>query len=114
MARAAIKAGCNYLDLADGRAFVTGISRLDAEARAAGVSIISGASSLPALTSAVVDKYRGEFKRLDSIRIGITSGALIPGIATLALDSRLLRQAVSHAGEWRVDRCTRLARYTAT
>ena len=83
VARAAIKAGCHYLDLADGRAFVTGITRLDAEARAAGVSIISGASTLPALTTAVVDKYRGEFKRLDSIRIGITSGALIPGVATL-------------------------------
>jgi len=83
VARAAIKAGCQYLDLADGRAFVSGITRLDAEARAAGVSIISGASSLPALTSAVVDKYRGEFKRLDSIRIGITSGAVIPGVATL-------------------------------
>jgi len=83
VARSAIKAGCHYLDLADGRAFVNGITRLDAEARTAGVSIISGASSLPALTSAVVDKYRGEFKRLDSIRIGITSGALIPGVATL-------------------------------
>jgi Saccharopine dehydrogenase NADP binding domain len=83
VARAAIKAGCQYLDIADGRAFVCGITRLDAEARAAGVSIISGASSLPALTSAVVDKYRGEFKRLDAVRIGITSGAVIPGIATL-------------------------------
>ena len=83
VARSTIKAGCHYLDLADGRAFVNGITRLDAEARTAGVSIISGASSLPALTSAVVDKYRGEFKRLDSIRIGITSGALIPGVATL-------------------------------
>jgi saccharopine dehydrogenase-like NADP-dependent oxidoreductase len=83
VARASIKAGCQYLDIADGRAFVCGITRLDAEARAAGVSIISGASSLPALTSAVVDKYRGEFKRLDAIRIGITSGAAIPGIATL-------------------------------
>lgn len=83
VARAAIKAGCNYLDLADGRAFVSGITRLDAEARTAGVSIVSGVSSLPALTSAVVDKYRGEFKRLDSIRIGITSGAVIPGVATM-------------------------------
>ena len=83
VARAAIKAGCHYFDLADGRAFVSGITRLDAEARAAGVSIVSGVSSLPALTSAVVDKYRGEFKRLDAIRIGITSGAVIPGIATL-------------------------------
>ena len=83
MARAAIKAGCNYFDLADGRAFVGGITKLDAEARAAGVSVISGVSSLPALTSAVVDKYRGEFKRLDAIRIGITSGAVIPGLATI-------------------------------
>ena len=83
VARAAIKAGCHYLDLADGRAFVSGITRLDAEARAAGVSIVSGVSSLPALTSAVVDKYRGEFKRLDVIRIGITSGAVIPGVATM-------------------------------
>lgn len=83
VARAAIKAGCHYLDLADGRAFVSDITSLDAEAREAGVSIVSGASSLPALTSAVVDKYRGEFKRLDAIRIGITSGAVIPGIATI-------------------------------
>lgn len=83
VARAAIKAGCNYLDLADGRAFVAGIVKLDAEARAAGVSVVSGVSSLPALTSAVVDKYRGEFKRLDAIRIGITSGAVIPGVATI-------------------------------
>ncbi len=83
VARAAINTGCHYLDLADGRAFVSGITRLDAEARAAGVSVISGASSLPALTSAVVDRYRGEFLRLDVIRIGITSGAVIPGVATI-------------------------------
>jgi saccharopine dehydrogenase-like NADP-dependent oxidoreductase len=83
VARAAIKAGCHYLDLADGRTFVSGITKLDAEARAAGVAVISGASSLPALSSAVVDKYRGEFKRLDAIRIGLTSGGVIPGIATL-------------------------------
>jgi len=83
VARAAIKAGCNYIDLADGRAFVAGITKLDAEARAAGVSVISGASTVPALTSAVVDKYREQFSRLDSIRIGLTSGGAIPGVATL-------------------------------
>lgn len=83
VARAAIKAGCNYIDLADGRAFVTGITKLDAEARAAGVSVISGASTVPALTSAVVDKYREQFSRLDAIRIGLTSGGAIPGVATL-------------------------------
>jgi saccharopine dehydrogenase-like NADP-dependent oxidoreductase len=83
VARAAIKAGCHYFDLADGRAFVAGITALDAEARAAGVSIVSGVSSLPALSSAVVDRYRDQFARLDAIRIGITSGAVLPGVATL-------------------------------
>ena len=83
VARAAINAGCTYIDLADGRSFVNNIAKLDAEARAAGVAVVSGASSLPALTSAVVDKYRGEFSRLDAIRIGITSGGVIPGVATL-------------------------------
>src|SRR4030095_1774528 len=82
VARACIKAGCNYLDLADGRAFVTGIVKLDAEARTAGVSVISGASTVPALTSAVVDRYLGQFARLDAIRIGLTSGGVIPGAAT--------------------------------
>src|SRR5262245_56355194 len=40
VAQAAIAAGCHYLDLADGRAFVSGITRLDAAARAAGVSVV--------------------------------------------------------------------------
>jgi saccharopine dehydrogenase-like NADP-dependent oxidoreductase len=31
--RAALSAGCHFLDIADGRAFVTGIAALDAEAR---------------------------------------------------------------------------------
>jgi hypothetical protein len=83
VARAAIAAGCHYLDLADGRDFVAHITRLDAAARAAQVSVISGVSSLPALSAAVVDSYLEEFSRLDSIRIGISSGALVPGIATI-------------------------------
>ena len=83
VAQAAIEARCHYLDLADGRAFVTGISRLDAAARAAQVAVISGASSLPALSSAVVDRYQPQFTRLDAIRTGISSGALVPGIATV-------------------------------
>jgi saccharopine dehydrogenase-like NADP-dependent oxidoreductase len=83
IARAAISAGANYLDLADGREFVSRITTLDAAARAAGVFVVSGVSSLPALTAAVVDEYREAFKRLDSIRIGLSSGAIVPGIATI-------------------------------
>ena len=51
--RACIAAGIHYLDLADARDFVGRIGALDAAARAAGVAIISGASSLPALSGAV-------------------------------------------------------------
>jgi uncharacterized membrane protein len=40
--------------LADGRQFVAGISSLDALAAAAGLTVISGASSVPALSSAVI------------------------------------------------------------
>lgn len=52
--RAAIAAGIHYLDLADNATFCAGISMLDAEARAAGVCVLSGLSSVPALSSAAV------------------------------------------------------------
>ena len=50
---ACIAAGIPYLDLADARGFVTGIGALDEAARAAGVTVIAGASTAPALTGAV-------------------------------------------------------------
>jgi saccharopine dehydrogenase-like NADP-dependent oxidoreductase len=83
VAQSCIQAGCNYLDLADGRVFVAGIGKLDAAARAANVCVLSGVSTVPALTSAVVDRHIGEYSRLDTIRIGLTSGALVPGLATV-------------------------------
>ena len=83
VARAAISAGAHYIDLADGRDFVGGILELDALARERAVLVTSGASSLPALSSAVVDRYLSRFSRLDSIRHGIGSGAHAPGLATM-------------------------------
>ncbi len=83
VACSAIEAGANYIDLADGRDFVAGITQLDARARERGVFVTSGASSLPALSSAVVDRYAGRFSRLDAIRMGIGSGARAPGLATM-------------------------------
>lgn len=83
VARAAIAAGTNYIDLADGRDFVSGIEQLDALAKRHNVFVTSGASSLPTLSSAVIDRYLPRFKRLDSIRHGIGSGARAPGVATM-------------------------------
>jgi saccharopine dehydrogenase-like NADP-dependent oxidoreductase len=83
VALAAIDAGCHYADLGDGRQFVCGIERLDAAARAKGLRIISGASSVPGLSSAVVERFRPQFTQMTSIRLGISSGARAPGLATV-------------------------------
>src|SRR5215212_5180692 len=50
LARAAIAAGCHYVDLADARDFVMRFGALNGEARAAGVLAVTGASSTPALS----------------------------------------------------------------
>jgi saccharopine dehydrogenase-like NADP-dependent oxidoreductase len=83
VAQACIAAGCHYLDLADGRDFVANIGKLDAAAREAGVLVVSGASSVPALSSVVVDHFLPQFSRLDTISHGIVSGGKTPGLATV-------------------------------
>jgi Saccharopine dehydrogenase NADP binding domain len=74
VARACIAAGAHYIDLADGREFVAGIRSLDLEARAARLAVISGASSVPALSSAVADHLAHGLTRVDRIDIGISPG----------------------------------------
>jgi len=84
VARACIDAGSHYIDLADGRAFVTGITALDAAARERNVLIVSGASTVPALSAAVVDRYRDRFDSIATIAIGITPGNRTPrGLSTV-------------------------------
>jgi len=83
--RACIAAGCHYIDLADARAFVTGIGVLDAEAKDAGVSVVSGASSVPGLSSAAVQRMAEDLVQLDEVHIGISPGnSFDPGVATAA------------------------------
>ncbi|MBD8874328.1 saccharopine dehydrogenase NADP-binding domain-containing protein [Rhodanobacter sp. DHB23] len=85
VAEACIDAGSDYVDLADGRDFVSGFSRLDERARRAGRLLVSGASSVPALSSAVVDALLPEFGALDAIEYAINPGNRTPrGDATVA------------------------------
>ena len=51
---ACIAAGISYLDLADSAGFVFGIDRFDAAAKAAGVFVLAGVSSVPALSTAAL------------------------------------------------------------
>ena len=74
IAKICIKHGIHYIDLADGRDFVTGITTLDAEAKRHGVAVISGASTVPALTSAVIERYLPQLSEIDSLQFGIAPG----------------------------------------
>lgn len=74
IAEACIALGIHYLDLADARDFVTGIVSLDAAAQRASVAVISGASTVPCLSSAVVEHFLPQFSALDSIIFGIAPG----------------------------------------
>lgn len=73
VAEAAIAARAHYLDLADARRFVADIGSLDAEAREAGVAVVSGASSVPCLTAAFIDHYQQHFARLTGADYGISA-----------------------------------------
>jgi NAD(P)-dependent dehydrogenase (short-subunit alcohol dehydrogenase family) len=73
VAKACIAQHSHYLDLADARHFVTNITQLNPEARAANVVVVSGASSVPCLSAAVIDHYRPAFAQLDSIDYGISA-----------------------------------------
>ena len=74
VAKAAIACGAHYCDIADAREFVTGIGVLDAAAKAAGVAVLAGASSVPALTAAYIDEAAREMRTIRKVEYGI-SGA---------------------------------------
>jgi hypothetical protein len=74
VARLCIDQQRHYVDLADGRAFVTGVTALDEDARRRNVCVISGASTVPGLSSAVVEHFRDEFSELNSVAMGISPG----------------------------------------
>ncbi len=74
VALACTAAGVHYVDLADGRDFVAGITAVDVAATATGVCVLSGASSVPALSGAAVDELTRGWQRVDAIDIGISPG----------------------------------------
>lgn len=85
VAQACIRQGCHYVDLADARDFVAGITALDTQAREKGVLICSGASSVPCLTAAIIDAYKGEFATLEAVEYAIsTAQRTNRGLATTA------------------------------
>ena len=71
---ACIDAGAHYIDLADDRRFVCDIKSLDDKAKGKNLLIVSGASSVPGLSSTVIDFYKDDFSSILSIDIAIAPG----------------------------------------
>ena len=86
VAQAVAQAGAHYIDLADGRRFVCDFAAaLNPAFRAAGRTAISGASTVPALSSAVVDHLTAGWTRIHRIDTCIAPAQGAPGgEATLA------------------------------
>lgn len=86
VAQAAAQAGAHYIDLADGRRFVCDFAAaLDATFQQAGRCAITGASTVPALSAAVVQHLCAGWQRMDVVDTCIAPAQTAPrGEATLA------------------------------
>lgn len=101
--RAAIAAGLHWVDLSDARDWVGGIGALDADARRAGVAVLAGASSTPALSHAVLDRLTAGARAIHMIEVAISPGNRAPrGEAVMrAILSRAGRPVrVFRGGRW--------------
>jgi len=93
VAQACIGLGIDYLDLADSAAFVTGISALDAEAKAANVAVLSGCSSFPALSFAALNALRPGFAAITVVEAGIAPSPRVK------IGLNVIRAVSSYAGK---------------
>ncbi|MBX3664073.1 MAG: DUF4166 domain-containing protein [Burkholderiales bacterium] len=99
VARACIAERVHYIDLADAREFVCGIEELNSLAISAGVAVISGASSVPALSGAVVaDLVRG----MDAVRsVSMSISASSRATAGASVTAAILSYAGKPVRLWR-------------
>ncbi len=88
---ACLEAHIDYLDFADAADFVFGVSQFDAHAKSAGVFVLSGVSSFPVLTAAVLREIA---KEMDVVSI---QGGIAPSpYAGIGLN--VMRAVAGYAG----------------
>ncbi len=88
---ACLAAGIDYLDFADAADFVFGMARFDTQAKTAGVFVLSGVSSFPVLTAAVL---REMARTMDIVAV---EGGIAPSpYAGIGLN--VMRAVVGYAG----------------
>ncbi|MEE4011899.1 DUF4166 domain-containing protein [Roseibium sp. FZY0029] len=106
VAEAALDAGSHYLDLSDDAGFTGGIIILDEKARAAGLTVLSGVSSVPALSSVAVEALRKDFSQVDLIESAILPGNRAP--RGLSVIEAILAQAGQPVAVYRDGRWTQV------
>ena len=74
VAEACMAQAIHYVDVADARAYVEGFTRLDEGARKSGCLLVTGAGTLPAVASALVDSMAGRFDRITDIHTAVSTG----------------------------------------
>ena len=100
LTKASIKAGAHWIDLADASSYITGFAaQLNAAARENGVTVIAGASSTPALSTAAVEDLTRQWRRIDSVDIAIFPGG--GGQVGLSVIQALLTYAGRPIAIWR-------------
>ncbi|HVI90456.1 MAG TPA: saccharopine dehydrogenase NADP-binding domain-containing protein [Dongiaceae bacterium] len=104
VARSCIDRGTPYIDLADGRDYVAGFATLDELAKARNVLAVTGASTVPGLSSAVLDAWRSDFAQMEKLKFGISPGqkserGLATAQAILTYVGKPLRPFRSHRPE---------------
>ena len=103
VAEACIEAGSHYIDLADGREFVSGFEALNDDAKRNNLLLVSGASTLPGVSSVVIDSLRDRFKNIQKIDISIAPAHQTPRgkstiSAVLSYCGRPVRMLID--GQW--------------
>ena len=99
IAQLAIDCGAHYLDLSDDSDFTAGIVRLDGAAREACVTVLSGVSSVPALSAAAVEKLSEGLGDVHLIESVILPGNRAP--RGLSVIKAILAQAGRPLSLWR-------------
>jgi len=90
--KSCIGAGVHYLDFADAADFVYGVSKFNEAAKDAGVFVLSGVSSFPVLTAAVL---RDMASTMDIVTV---QGGIAPSVYA-GVGVNVMRAVLSYAGE---------------
>lgn len=99
LVEAALGASAHYLDLSDDAAFTEGIGQFDEAAKAKHLTVLSGVSSVPALSSTVVDTLVRDMEDVHLITSAILPGNKAP--RGLSVIKAIISQAGQPLSVWR-------------